>query len=65
VYKLTSRSAITDKPRCGVGKLWQKCGKKSEKTVHLTSLYYTAQSIFWVKVTALQRNRRFPIYFRS
>ena len=25
IARKTSRSAIADKPRCGVGKLWQKC----------------------------------------
>ena len=41
--KRTTRcSAIAERPRCGVGKLWQKC----EKSVRLTSLYYTAQNIF-------------------
>jgi len=34
----TRCSAIAERPRCGVGKLWQKC----QKSVHLTSLYYTA-----------------------
>jgi len=35
-------SYIAERPRCGMGKLWQKC----EKSVHLTSLFYTAQNIF-------------------